>query len=401
MSHEHADENQHSDESPLRPLARRKRGAWKHGIIAGLCLYLFLSAINIMGEGLKYVGDAGDWLQRIFAHGDNPFVALLGAVFVTAVVQSSSFTTALIITLVASGQISLATAVFAIMGANIGTSVTGVIVSLGNIRIRRQFRRAFTAALMHDIFNLVTVAVLFPMELITGAFHPEGRGWLTLTAMRLTDLIGAPEVENPNSPVKVITRPMVKLVDGMGGVFTDAPLLKGIIIAIIGLTLMFIALVFMVKNLKGALLSRVEGLFRTYFFRNDFTSYVVGVISTVLVQASTITTSLIVPLAGAGVIKLKRVFAFMLGANLGTTFTGVIAATANPVSAAVTVALFHVMFNLIGTAIWYPLRFIPMGLARWYGRLAARSKRYAFIFLFTVFIVIPVIGLIITEVFFM
>ena len=401
MSHERTEEDHDSTASPLRPLQHRRRGAWKHGIIAGLCLYFFLSAINIMGEGLKYVGDAGDWLQRIFAHGDNPFVALLGAVFVTAVVQSSSFTTALIITLVASGQITLATAVFAIMGANIGTSVTGVIVSLGNIRIRRQFRRAFTAALMHDIFNLVTVAVLFPMELITGAFHPDGRGWLTLTAIKLTDLIGAPEVENPNSPAKVITRPMVNLVDGIGGLVTASPLLKGIVIAIIGLVLLFTALVFMVKNLKGALLSRVEGLFRTYFFRNDLTSYVVGVISTVLVQASTITTSLIVPLAGAGVVKLKRVFAFMLGANLGTTFTGVIAATANPVSAAVTVAVFHVMFNLIGTAIWYPLRIVPMGLARWYGRLAAQSKRYAFIFLFTVFVVIPVIGLIITEVFFM
>lgn len=379
----------------------RDQPAWMHGIYAGLCLYLFLSAINIMGSGLKTFGDASDWMERVFAHGANPFIALMGSVLVTGIVQSSSFTTALIITLVAAGELPLGTAVFAIMGANIGTSVTGVIVSLGNIRIRRHFRRAFTAALMHDIFNLLTVAVLFPMEWISGALSADGRGFLTRFAAWCADLIGMQEVENPNSPVKVITRPLVSLFDWLGAAVTSTPVAEGLVIAGIGLLLLFIALIGMVKNLKGAVLRRVEGLFRTYFFRNDGTSYTVGVITTILVQSSSITTSLIVPLAGAGVVPLRRVFAFMLGANLGTTITGVIAATANPVAAAVTVALFHVVFNLIGTAIWYPLRSVPIGIAGWYGRLAAKSKRYAFLFLFLVFVLVPLLGLMLTEFFLM
>lgn len=386
---------------PAKTAHARTRPGWVHGLVAGGALYFFLAAINVMGDGLKTIGQAGDWLQRIFAHGENPFVALLGAVFVTAVVQSSSFTTALIITLVAAGDLPLGTAIFAIMGANIGTSVTGIIVSLGNIRIRRQFRRAFTSALMHDIFNLLTVAVLFPLEWTTGAMHPDGRGWIAQFAAWLTRMIGAPEIANPDSPVKVLTRPVVSFFDWAVGLVPSAPLVQGILIAFVGLVMLFVALVFMVKNLKGALVHRLEGLFRTYFFRNDFTSYIVGVVTTILVQSSSITTSLIVPLAGAGIIKINRVYAFMLGANLGTTFTGVLAATANPVSAAVTVALFHVTFNLIGTAIWYPLRIVPMGLARWYGRIASHSKRYAFIFLLVVFVVIPGLGLVITEVFFM
>jgi sodium-dependent phosphate cotransporter len=384
-----------------RRAVSRDQPAWMHGVYAGICLYLFLSAINIMGSGLKTFGEASDWMERVFAHGHNPFIALMGAVVVTAVVQSSSFTTALIITLVATGELSLGVAVFAIMGANIGTAVTGVIVALGNIRIRRQFRRAFTAALMHDVFNLMTVAILFPMEWISSAMASDGRGFLTRFAAWAADSIGMQEVENPNSPIKVITRPLVRLFESIGTSLTSTPMAEGLTIAIMGLLLMFIALVFMVKNLKGALLRRVEGLFRTYFFRNDGTSYVVGVISTILVQASTITTSLIVPLAGAGVVPLRRVFAFMLGANLGTTVTGVLAATANPVAAAVTVALFHVTFNLIGTAIWYPLRVVPIGIATWYGRLAAKSKRYAFLFLFLVFLGIPLVGIVVTEMFFM
>ncbi len=117
-----------------------------------------------------------------------------------------------------------------------------------------------------------------------------------------------------------------------------------------------------------------------------------------MVQSSSVTTSLIVPLAGAGAVKSKRVFPFMLGCNIGTTITGVIAATANPVAAAVSVAIAHVLFNLIGVVIWYPLRAIPIRLARWYARKAAKKKAYYFAFLIVVYGVLPIIGLLVTEV---
>jgi solute carrier family 34 (sodium-dependent phosphate cotransporter) len=382
-----------------RPVAPREPPAWLRGIYAALCLYLFLGAINVMGSGLGTFGGATDWLERAFAYGANPFIALLGAVLVTVLVQSSSFTTALIITLVAAGEMPLGTAVFAIMGANIGTSVTGVLVSLANIRIRRDFQRSFTAALLHDFFNLLTVLVLFPLELISGLLHPDGRGLLTRFAYWLSQTIGLDEVANPNSPVKVITRPMVNAMNWLGDLVTTTPATHGLVVGFGGLVLLFIALIFMVRNLRGALLRRMDGLFRSYFFVNDLRSYIIGAVATIMVQSSTITTSLMVPLAGAGVVPLRRVFTFMMGANLGTTITGVLAATANPVAAAVTVALFHVSFNLIGTAIWYPLRWIPIQAATWYGYLAAAKTRYAFLFLFLVFFIIPVVGITITELF--
>jgi solute carrier family 34 (sodium-dependent phosphate cotransporter) len=77
--------------------------------------------------------------------------------------------------------------------------------------------------------------------------------------------------------------------------------------------------------------------------------------------------------------------------------TSVLAATANPVSAAVTIALVHVLFNLVGTAIWYPLRRVPYAIANWYARLASQSIRYAFLFLFLIFLIIPVVGIAVTE----
>ncbi|MDR5907728.1 Na/Pi cotransporter family protein [Franzmannia qiaohouensis] len=388
-----------SDSRAFERQARRETPAWMRGLYAGLCLYLFLAALNVLGSGLGTFGGESDFLSRAFAYGENPFIALLAGVLVTMVVQSSSFTSALIVTLVASGEMTLGTAVFAIMGANIGTAVTGVIVALANMRIKRNFRRSFTAALMHDFFNILTVAVVFPIEWLSGMFHEAGRGVFTRLAGWLAELIGLEEVARPNSPIKVITAPVVDAFNAIGGFLLPTSPAQGLLVAGFGMLLMFAALIFMVQNLRGALLRHMDGLFRTYFFRTDLRAYGVGVVSTVLVQSSTITSSLMVPLAGAGVVRMRRVLPFMMGANLGTTVTSVLAATANPIAAAMTVALFHVIFNLTGTAIWWPLRVIPLRVANWYGKLAAKQTRYAFLFLIGVFFVVPLVGIAATELF--
>ncbi len=377
--------------------SEREVPAWLRGIYAGICVYLFLAALGVMGSGLGTFGDASDFLSTLFAYGENPFIALLAGVLVTMIVQSSSFTTALIVALVASGEMRLGTAVFAIMGANIGTAVTGVIVALANMRIRRNFRRSFSAALMHDFFNMLTVLIIFPIEWISGLLHDSGRGLFTRFASWLAELIGLDEVARPGSPIKVITEPVVSMSNSLAGLFTATPAAHGLVVAALGMLLLFIALIFMVKNLRGALLRHMDGLFSTYFFRSDLRSYSVGLLATVLVQSSSITSSLMVPLAGAGVVRLRRVLPYMMGANLGTTLTTVLAATANPVAAAMTVALFHVMFNLTGTAVWYPLRRIPFRMAVWYGKLAANKTRYAFLFLIGLFLVVPAVGIGVVE----
>jgi sodium-dependent phosphate cotransporter len=379
---------------PSIQLTPRGDSPWLRGVYAGVFLYLFLCAINVMSSGLKTMANApptSDWIDGMFSGATNPFAALTAGILVTAIVQSSSFTTTMIIAMAATGVVPVEAAVFAVMGANIGTSVTGIVVAMFNMRIRRQFRRAISAALVHDIFNLLSVAVLFPLEWM---FH-----FLARIASYVPQVLGVSTQGKPTSPVKVITGPVVDCVEWAAGLIFSNPAWVGLTVAIGGLLLLFVSLVMMVTNLKGALLRHIEGLFRSVFFRNDLVAAVVGTITTVLVQSSSVTTSLIVPLAGAGAVKLRRVFPFMLGANVGTTVTGVIAAAAvvDHKDVAVTVAACHVLFNIVGICIWYPLRRVPIGIASWYGRLAARSKRYAFLFLLTVFFVIPAIGLLITE----
>jgi sodium-dependent phosphate cotransporter len=382
-------------ESPARP---REHAAWLHFIYALIFLYFFLCAIKVMGTGLKMLGHSTDWLERSLAGDRNPIAALMGGVFVTALVQSSSFTTALIIALVAAGQIKLETAVFALMGANVGTSITNNLVSLGSVRIRRQFRRAYTAAMMHGFINLLTVGLLFPLEWISQSWFSNGRGFLTNFSMWFAGVLGLDPIERPHSPVKVISQPVVDAVGWLGDLLTTTPKAQGIAVAVVGLILLFTSLVFMVTNLKGAVLRRIEGLFSSILFRNDFLAGTVGVVSTVSVQSSSVTTSLMVPLVGAGAISLRRSFPFMLGCNLGTTITGVIAATATPVAPAVGVAICHVVFNVIAAGIWYPLRTVPMEMAASYSRLASRSKRYYALFLLVVYFVIPAFAFLLSEI---
>lgn len=386
---------------PLQTSTSSKPNTWLSAMWAIISLYLFLCAINVMGAGLKSLGNETNWLQSIIGEADNPIVALLGGVLVTAIVQSSSFTTSLIIAFVATTVMPIDTAIFAIMGANIGTSVTGLIVSLGTMRIKRQFRRAYATALMHAVPNIMTVLILFPIEWITSAFLPNGHGIIATIATKLAGLVGFTDIEKPTNPIKVITKPVVETVQSAGHwISENNEVLASSLIAIAGLLMLFFALIFLVRNLKGAVLTRLEGLFSSVIFRNDFTAWISGILSTIAVQSSSVTTSLMVPIAGAGAVKLKRAFPFLLGCNIGTTVTGIIAALAASTQAAVSVAIAHVIFNLCDNAIWYPLRRYPIRISKSYSALAARNRKWAFIFLAVVFLVVPAIGLVITEFFF-
>ena len=148
-----------------------------------------------------------------------------------------------------------------------------------------------------------------------------------------------------------------------------------------------------VKLLRSLVLEKVESFFDTYLFRNALTAIFFGIILTIMVQSSSITTSTIVPLAGAGVLTLRQIFPFTLGANIGTTVTALLASlTLNPI--AMVAAFSHLFFNIAGILIIYPfkiLREIPITLATKMADLSAENKFIPFIYLAIVFILIPLI----------
>ncbi|MFN7259310.1 MAG: Na/Pi symporter, partial [Cyclobacteriaceae bacterium] len=110
-------------------------------ILAALLVFLF--SLDLMIASLQQLGKVAT--ETILLATSNPFTGLFIGLLVTAIIQSSSATTSMVVALVASGSISLQAAIPIIMGANIGTTITSTIVSLGFITKKKEFRRAVAA----------------------------------------------------------------------------------------------------------------------------------------------------------------------------------------------------------------------------------------------------------------
>ena len=381
-------------------------------------LYLFLGGMRTMGHGLKDLGKNPDFdtsqavtvenrpyrgiVYDIFAYADNPLVGLFVGILATSIFQSSSFTTSFTVALVVTTPLQLHQAVYIVMGANIGTSVTNVGVSFTHIRRSEEFERAYGAAIVHDFFNVLSVALLCPIE--WGVWKLTGQGLLERCAGSMSHAFysGAAGGPKPTNFLKEAVKPLVEGLDwilregaGLGAVAANVTL------TVLGAALLFISLILITRTLRSLVLHRVEQFFDKVLFRNAATAYIVGLGLTFIVQSSSITTSLAVPLVGAGLLTIYQVFPYTLGANLGTTFTALIASFATsadtPEQAAVGVALAfsHMLFNILGAAVWYPLRRVPIEAARWWARVASASKRYAVIHILVFFFVLPILVILI------
>ena len=340
-----------------------------------LCfLYLFLFSIELMGASLKMLGQG--LAEALITTTTNPLIGLFVGILSTSIVQSSSFTTSIVVGLVAGGALNVANAIPIIMGANIGTSVTNILVSLAQIRRSVEFRLAFSAAIVHDFFNVLAVLVLFPLQYFTNFL-----GHAAIFMGEKFQNIGG---LNFLSPVKASTKPLVEVLKKLAG---DYPW----VLFALSLILLLVALTRMVKSLRVLVFQKAEGWFDRYLFKTAIRAFLVGLVLTAMVQSSSITTSLAVPLAGAGVLTLMQIFPYTLGANIGTTITAILAALVTGNLAAVTVAFSHLLFNLSGIVIWWPFRIVPITMAEKFAVIAVKKKIIPILYLIVVFFLIPII----------
>ena len=344
-----------------------------------ISVYLFLLSIKLLGHSFKLFGK--EFAETMLQMTSNPLAGLIIGIVSTSIIQSSSTTTSIVVGMVAGGMLNLDTAIPIVMGANIGTTITNALVSFGHIGRQAEFRRAFPAAIVHDFFNLFSVIVLFPLEL---NFHIIAKTASSLE--RVFSGIGGMKMFNP---LKWILDPAIKLIDGM---FQTIPHYN-ILLLIVSIIVLFLALLFLVKTIRSLVLDKLEIIINNYLFRNDLLSLLLGILMTAIVQSSSVTTSLIVPLAGAGVISIRQIFPYTLGANIGTTVTAILAALATQNHIAITVAFSHLCFNIFGILIFYPLKMLPIGLAEYVGESASKSKKNLIIFVVSFFMIyiIPLI----------
>ena len=424
-------------------------------------LYFFLLGLELLGTAAKVLG--GCTAGSLFGDDTNPVAGLMVGILCTVLIQSSSSTTSIIVSLVGAGSVTVKSGIYMVMGANIGTSVTNTIVAMGHLGNGDELERAFAGATVHDMFNFLSVGILFPVEVVTTYLYSLTK------AMVPDDRDG--QGEKWEGPIKKIVSPLGALiikankdvtktlatgkgdcsegglfypvycvggevgyktcVPPKGGCKDDAGVklpygegecpriglitcdksagcpaffqdgasrrddeISGAVVFFIGLVILVVCLIGLVTILQKMLMGMSTRIIYKATNVNGYLAILIGTAITVLVQSSSITTSALTPFVGMGALRLEQMFPLTLGANIGTTFTGLLASLVSDGVDSLQVALCHLFFNITGILIWYPIpymRNIPLNLARNLGKATRVWKGFPFLYLFTVFAAIPLL----------
>ena len=374
-----------------RSLDKRQIPTLLRAFLVLALLYLFLTGVELLGGGFKSLGK--DLVDGLFEGVSNPIGGLFVGLLATVLVQSSSVSTSVIVGLVAAGVVNTGDAVPMIMGANLGTTVTNTLASLGHVRHDIEFKRAFAAATVHDFFNILAVLVFLPIELITG--------YLSSSARWLTDVLIGSSGSDFKSPLKEAVKMPAKWVKELLSNLGANGDIKGGLMIVIGLAFIFISLAYITKNMRLLVADRVEtAINHALGAGSGIVAILIGAVITVSVQSSSITTSVLVPLAASGVLTLGNIYPVTLGANIGTTVTALLASLATGSPAAVTVAIVHTLFNISGILVFYPikkLREIPIHMANRLSNVAAERRSLAIAYTLTAFVIVPLLGVLILR----
>lgn len=361
-------------------------------VVIATLVYLLISSVGMIGAGFK--GATKGQASELFQFATNPFMGLIIGILATAMIQSSSTVTSIIVGLVAGG-LPVEMAVPMIMGANIGTTITNTIVSLGHVRKKKEFRRAFASATVHDFFNVMAVAIFLPIEIL---FHPLEK----IGGYFAGILVGGENVSVKGlNFIKPATKPVIDFFADTSAVISENA--QYIILIIFGIAIIFLAITVIGKLLKKLMVGRAKAIMHNAIGKGPIAGICSGAVITVLVQSSSTTTSLMVPLAGTGVFRLKQIYPFTLGANIGTTITALLAATAISGEAAVfalQIALVHLFYNTSAVLLIYGiknLRKIPIRGALWIARVATERKTIALLYILGVFFGLPAILIFVTN----
>jgi sodium-dependent phosphate cotransporter len=230
------------------------------GVLA--LVFLLLVGVATIGDGFKWISGGADGAQAIFAFADNPVVGVVLGTLATALVQSSSTVTSVIVGLVAGG-VPVEIAVPMIMGANMGTTITNTIVSLGNFRDRSAFKKSFAAATVHDFFNLYSIVIFLPVEAV---FHPLEKSAALLAGYMSG---GAEASIGGLNVVAMATKPFSPC--GRLGVCKPALHDRGLADHCPGYRMVMASVLYLGKLLRAVMTGRAKGLIDTAIGRGPVT----------------------------------------------------------------------------------------------------------------------------------
>jgi len=356
----------------------------KNWLMLAVLVYGILVAVTVIGGGFKLA--TGDQAKALFEFAANPVLGLIIGMVCTALIQSSSTVSSIIVAMVAGG-LPIDIAIPMIMGANIGTSITSTIVSLGHVTNKEEFQRAFNAATIHDFFNVISVLIFLPLEIIFGVLEKISAAMVGIFASS-----SGMSVDGIN-PIKAITKPISNTIQDTLSFMPD--IYAGITMAVIGVALIILSITFMGKTMKALMVGRAKDILHKSIGKGPLQGIASGTVVTVLVQSSSTTTSLVVPLVGNGVLTARDIYPFTLGANIGTCITALLAAVAvtgqNAVFA-LEIALVHLMYNVLGVTVIYGVKFlrdIPLDLSEKLSMRVAEQKLFGLAYIMVLFFLVP------------
>ncbi|CAF1011012.1 unnamed protein product [Brachionus calyciflorus] len=396
-----------------------------------LLLYLFLLSLNFMTIGFSLVSPyalkASNIIQFMLK---NPLSGLALGVLITALLQNATATTSIAVSMVGAGIIpSVKSAIPIIMGSNIGTCVTNSFIALTLSGDPNEFKRAFSAATLNDIFNYLTTAVLITLDILFD--------FLLVLSEKLTDLMpedsealkkanfigeilhpissNSTEIAlrccskeiffNINSTLSYqtvclectyLSFPMIKnFGDGLTGLFWIVLSLITLIACLFGivkiLSLIIIGPIaqFVRKIINASFPGKLKWLTQIALF-------IVAFLLTLIVQSSNIITATLVPLCGMGMVSLQRVYVMTLGSNIGTTLTGILSAFTQPASSvkkSLQLAFIYSLFNIFGVILWLPIKSLrfPKTVANKLGNVIFKYKWFLYVYVLGAYFVIPLI----------
>lgn len=259
-------------------------------LVGGLCLFLF--GMSIMGDALER--RAGNSLKKLLAKlTQNKLAGFLTGLGVTAVIQSSSATTVMVVGFVNSGVMSLRQSIGVIMGANIGTTVTAWILSLGGISSDSLFIQLLKPTSFTPVLALIGTALLM--------FSKNGKKKDTGTI-----LLGFATL--------------------MFGMDTMSSAVSGL-----------------------ADVPAFQNLF--LLFKNPILGVLVGAILTAVIQSSSASVGILQALSATGQVSYGATVPIIMGQNIGTCVTALLSSFGTNKNAK-RAAIIHLSFNVIGTAVW-------------------------------------------------
>jgi solute carrier family 34 (sodium-dependent phosphate cotransporter) len=343
---------------------RASRNPW---LTAGGALGLFMTfllAVGVLADTFGWLADGR--VLDIAAPLRHPASALAIGMLVSVIAQSSSVATSLLVSAVASGAVGLEAAVYAVIGANVGTTITATLVSFRFAGSRLEFERALRGALLYTVFKGTTAGLAVAAERWCGALSRAAAA----ASSRFVD-----DGSGGASSTRGAASPFFHAL--VGYLEIDLDLSRAAAAAFIfagAFALLVSALLGLMALLRTRLAGPIERSLGSALSRNDGVAFAVGVAVTVILQTSTLSTSLMIPLFAAGVLVGTRGFGLLAGAAVGTTLKLVVAA-ATTNSAGMSLALAHLLLNCGGALILFappPCR----GALPWVAaRLAAAGAR--------------------------